>query len=198
MDDRRLEVAREAARLLYTGAVEEYLQAKEQATASLGVDASPSNFEVAEELDRLAEDAEGPERTRRLREMRETAQRIMEVLYRFQPRLIGSVWRGTVHRGSDIDLVAYADLKLVEEALKGFNIQQRKSVQFKGGIRAYQIQFVEADYTVEVIIRAPEDAGVPEHCDIYGDEKRGLGSTELERLLVTDPYRRFIPRKRTK
>jgi hypothetical protein len=96
-------------------------------------------------------------------------------------------------------LVAYAvDPKPVEEALKRFSVQQRKPVQFKGGVRAYQIQLVEADYTVEIIVRALEDAGVPERCDIYGDEKRGLRPSELERLLVTDPYRRFIPRKRTR
>ncbi len=40
-------VAKEAARLLYTGASEEYKHAKEQAARSLGLDAMPSNYEVA-------------------------------------------------------------------------------------------------------------------------------------------------------
>lgn len=192
----RSEAAREAARLLYTGACEEYIDAKAQAAASLGFDSSPSNFEVAEELDRIAEEAEGSERMSRLKAMRETALRVMKAAAGFAPRLIGSVWRGTAHKGSDIDLVVYsADPRLVEDALRGFAVQRRKPVQFKGGVRAHQIQFETDGFTLEVVVRAPGDAGVPERCDIYGDERRGLTLPELERLLQVDPYRRFIPRK---
>jgi len=95
----RRRVAKEAARLLYTGAAEEYKQAKEEAARSLGVDAMPSNYDVAIELDLLAEETEGEGRRRLLLGMREAALKMMRALAEFDPRLIGSVWRGTGPRG---------------------------------------------------------------------------------------------------
>ena len=108
MDPRR-EVAREAARLLYTGASEEYKHAKMQASRSLGIDTMPSNYEVAVELDLLAEELEGKERFQRLVEMREQAFFIMRDLSDYNPALKGSVWRGTVRKGSDIDIDVYSN-----------------------------------------------------------------------------------------
>ena len=79
METRR-EVAQEAARLIYRGTYKEYRDAKEAAARSLGARSVPSNHEVALELDRLAEEAEGPDRLRRLVEMRETALEVMRLL----------------------------------------------------------------------------------------------------------------------
>lgn len=194
----RTQVAREAARLLYTGAAEEYIQAKEQAAASLGVKATPSNYEVAIELDRLADELEGGIRQRRLAEMRGIALRIMKALNKFSPRLIGSVWRGTTRTGSDIDVVALANsAKEVEEALSGFTIKEKGGVTFKGGVNAYHVKLDVNGYETEVVVRRPDEYE-EERCDIYGDVKRGLTLPELERLLRSDPLRRFVPRRRSR
>ncbi len=194
----RTQVAREAARLLYTGVAEEYIQAKEQAAASLGVNTTPSNYEVAVELDRLADELEGDARQRRLTEMREIALRIMKTLDGFSPRLIGSVWRGTARTGSDIDVVALANsAKEVEEALSGFTIKEKGGVTFKGGVNAYHIKLDVDGYEAEVVVRRPDEYE-EERCDIYGDVKRGLTLPELERLLRSDPLRRFVPRRRSR
>jgi predicted nucleotidyltransferase len=128
----RTSVAAEAARLLYTGAAEEYIQAKEMAAEGLGSKAVPSNYEVAVELDRLADEAEGGDRQRRLVEMRRTALRVMRSLSGFSPRLIGSVWRGVARRGSDIDLIALART-LAVEAPPRLLYQGKGEVTFKGG-----------------------------------------------------------------
>jgi predicted nucleotidyltransferase len=194
----RTQVAREAARLLYTGAAEEYIQAKEQAAASLGVKATPSNYEVAVELDRLADELEGGIRQRRLAEMRGIALRIMKALNKFSPRLIGSVWRGTARTGSDIDVVALASSpEEVEETLSGFEIKEKGGVTFKGGVNAYHIKLAIDCYEAEVVVRRPDEYE-EERCDIYGDVKRGLTLPELERLLRSDPLRRFVPRRRSR
>jgi hypothetical protein len=194
----RIQVAREAARLLYTGAAEEYIQAKEQAATNLGVKANPSNYEVAVELDRLADELEGGIRQRRLAEMRGIALRMMKALDRFSPRLIGSVWRGTARLGSDIDIVTLASSPgEVEEALSGFEIKEKGGVTFKGGVNAYHIKLQIDDYGVEVVVRRPDEYE-EERCDIYGDVKRGLTLPELERLLLSDPLRRFVPRRRSR
>jgi hypothetical protein len=194
----RTQVAREAARLLYTGAAEEYIQAKEQAAASLGVKATPSNYEVAVELDRLADELEGGIRQRRLAEMRGIALRIMKALNKFSPRLIGSVWRGTARTGSDVDVVALASSpEEVEETLSGFEIKEKGGVTFKGGVNAYHIKLAIDCYEAEVVVRRPDEYE-EERCDIYGDVKRGLTLPELERLLRSDPLRRFVPRRRSR
>jgi len=91
-------VAREAALLLYTSQEKEYKQAKKRAAETLGVRVLPSNLEVAEELDRIAEEREGASRKELLLRMRREAREIMEILEEFNPRLVGSVWRGTARQ----------------------------------------------------------------------------------------------------
>jgi hypothetical protein len=55
----RKRVAREAATLLYSSQEKEYKQAKKRAAKMLSVRVLPSNLEVAEELDKIAEEKEG-------------------------------------------------------------------------------------------------------------------------------------------
>jgi predicted nucleotidyltransferase len=194
----RSSVAREAARLLYSGAAEEYIQAKEMAAASLGVVAVPSNFEVAVELDRLADELEGSEKQRHLIEMRRTGLDVMKKLAAFSPRLIGSVWRGTARKGSDVDIVALADSPTeVEKALTGYRIREKGEVTFKGGVHAYHFKLEAGAYEVEVVVRRPAEY-TEDRCDVYGDVKRGITLPELERLMGVDPLRRFVPRRRSR
>ena len=101
-------VAREAAVLLYTSQEKEYKQAKSRAAQTLGVRVLPSNFEVAKELDNIAEEREGRSRQDRLLRMRREALQVMELLKEFHPKLMGSVWRGTARKNSDIDIVTFS------------------------------------------------------------------------------------------
>ncbi len=107
--DLKSKVAREAATLLYFGAEKEYKQAKTHAAQNLGTHFLPSNLDIALELDKIAEENEGENRTQRLIEMRIEALQVMKILDAYCPLLIGSVWRGNIRRGSDIDIAAYAD-----------------------------------------------------------------------------------------
>ena len=102
-------VAREAATLLYLGAQKEYKQAKTKAAEIFGAHFLPSNLEVALELNKIAEENEGPKRKEHLIQMRKEALDVMRLLSVFYPVLIGSVWRGTIKQGSDIDIAVYTD-----------------------------------------------------------------------------------------
>lgn len=198
----RRRVAWEAARLLYLGLAEEFKQAKEMAAQALGEDAFPSNYEVAVELDQIANEVEGIERKELLIRLREEALRVMRILEGFNPRLIGSVWRGTARRGSDIDIVVYApEPDEVEERLleAGLALYREDLVTLKDGkpINSRHIKSrLESGSEVEVVIRPPEDSNIYERCDVYGDMKRGLGIRELEEILRRDPLRVFIPKRR--
>jgi len=198
----RRRVAREAAFLLYQGVVEEYKQAKEIAAKNLGVKSLPSNFEVALELDEIAEELEGDQRRKQLSEMRRTALELMEHLNDLHPRLIGSVWRGTVNRSSDIDIVIYTrDKGDVVERLRGLGeIQnEKKDLVVKSGtlnISEHLHLRTNTEYYAEIIVRSPEEIGKTEFCDIYGDQKTGLSTAQLRKVLEEDPLRRFVPLRR--
>ena len=101
-------VAQEAALLLYTSQENEYKQAKQRAAENLGCRVLPSNREVANELDRISEEWEGTQRKELILRMRQEAKQIMEAIVEFNPRLVGSVWRGTAHQNSDIDVLTFS------------------------------------------------------------------------------------------
>jgi predicted nucleotidyltransferase len=198
----REEVAREAARLLYNHTVKEYKDAKEMAAASLGSRALPSNYEVAVELDTIVEEHEGSERLSMLLEMREIALNVMKRLRDFDPVLIGSVWRGTPRRGSDVDIVVYSDdIDEVENRLGEYSVLKTEKKEFTvAGLprTSIHIELEAGDHTVELVVRPSRDKEhyVDERCETYGDPKRGIKLGELEKLIQSDPLRRFIPKRR--
>ena len=197
----RKRVAREAALLLYTSQEKEYKQAKRRAAKTLGVRVFPSNLEVAEELDKIADEMEGSSRRERLLQMRKEALQIMKALKRFHPRLVGSVWRGTTHRNSDIDIAAFSlypktILARLEKEKFGVKRAEWRAVT-KGG-RA-EISFhifitLPSGNEAEVVVRSPEKKGQLRRCEIYGDLITGLSCPQLQRVLEEHPSQRFLPK----
>ena len=193
-------VAREAAILLYTGQEKEYRQAKIRAAENLGVKILPSNREIAEELDSLAQELEGKIREKRLIEMRKTALQIMKALKVFNPRLIGSIWRGTANRKSDIDILIFHNIpKRIVTTLKkaGFSIHriEWQTTEKKGEKKSSFHIFLEySGYEVEVVVKSLEESKIAEKCEIYGDEIIGLSIGELEEVLRRNPLQRFLPK----
>jgi len=195
-------VAREAAWLLYSGVAEEYKDAKTTAAKSLGASVLPSNYDIALELDRLAEQIEGEEREKLLLRLREEALELMAHLAAFQPRLIGSVWRGTARRGSDIDIQAYS---LIMDDVLGrlserFRVTKSEwtSKTVEGETARFHHIFVllPAGDEAEVTVRSLEDIGERRRDAVYGDEIVGLSIEELEDVLRSNPLRRFVPERK--
>jgi predicted nucleotidyltransferase len=201
----RQDVAREAARILYDRSVKEYKDAKEIAASSLGSRALPSNYEVAIELDRLTDELEGSDRQTMLIEMRTIALELMKALRELDPVLIGSVWRGTVRKGSDIDIVVYStDPEAIKEKVsKVYEVlgEDYKTFTLEGLPRSsVHINFKSGKHEGEVVVRPPEDRDAyhGERCETYGDIKKGLKFNDLEKLMSADPLRRFIPKRRNR
>jgi len=193
-------VAREAAVLLYTQQEKEYKQAKLRAAETLGARALPSNSLVAEELNRIADEMEGSARKEKLIQMRRDALSVMVMLGEFHPRLVGSVWRGTAHRNSDIDIEAFnLDCSLVLERLGQKNYIIRKAewqtvTKGAGTERAFHVYFTSAvGNEVELVIRSPEKMNEIDKCEIYGDIIKGLNVHQLRRVLLTNPAKEFVP-----
>jgi len=196
----RKKVIREAAVLLYSGAEKEYKQAKLRAARTLGAHFLPSNLEVALELDTMAEENEGPSRLERLVRMRREALKIMRIVGAYNPLLVGSVWRGTIHRGSDIDIVVQHDepVMILEAMRKNkLKILQSKwvAVTKKGKKKeSFHILFESPiNEEVEIKITSPAEASRRIKCEIYGDDVTGLRIQQLEKLLDENPLKRFVP-----
>jgi predicted nucleotidyltransferase len=197
--DIRRSVAREAAALLYFGVEKEYRQAKLWAAKTLGVHFLPSNLEVAMELDRIAEENEGATRLERLVKMRKEALGLMKMLEKFSPVLVGSVWRGTIYRESDIDIIAYHNepheiLKLLKKKFKilecGWTAVTKRGKPKKS---FHIILELPSGEKAEITVRDVEELGVREICEIYGDTISGLNIQELEKVLSENPTKRFVP-----
>jgi len=196
----RRKIAREAANLLYLGVEKEYKQAKLRAAETLGVNVLPTNLEVAMELDRITEENEGATRQKRLVQMRREALELMKILEKYSPVLVGSVWRGTIHHKSDIDINVYHDqpeeiLALLERA--GIKILEKgwtsitKSGEWR---RVYRVLAkLPSNDEAEITIRNPAEYGAKEKCEIYGDIVSGLTVHDLETVLSKNPTQRFVP-----
>ncbi len=196
----RNKVAKEAAVLLYTQQEKEYKQAKQRAADTLGTRTLPSNREVAEEVDKIADEMEGPARKDRLVQMRKDALSVMVILGDFHPRLVGSVWRGTAHRNSDVDIEAFtSDYRAVLERLKqnGFAVQKAQWQNVTKGAeteRALHIFLVSASLDeIELVVRSPEKMHEGSQCEIYGDRIKGLNIHQLRRVLLANPAGKFVP-----
>ena len=199
-EEQKHRVAREAATLLYFGAEKEYKQAKQRAAETLGTHFLPSNLEVALELDKVAEENEGEKRKERLVEMRREALDVMRLLSGFCPVLIGSVWRGTIKRGSDIDIAVYTDdTEQVLTTLKAGGVKitrsEWKKVNKKGATsESYHIYAqTPTKHGLEIVARVAEEAGKKRRCETFGDELKGLNIKELQKVLETHPTQQFIP-----
>jgi len=198
--DKRRRVAKEAAFLLYSREEREYKQAKIKAAEILGVKVYPSNREVADELDRLADEIEGSSRNSLLVDMRREALKIMEVLEKFNPIVVGSVWRGTVNRNSDIDILVFTDYpQRVKDLLveAGYKIEyEEHSVTVKNGERESHFHLhltLSSGREVDLSIKPSEERHRKVICEIYGDEVKGLDLSSLRSILKSDPLRRFVP-----
>jgi predicted nucleotidyltransferase len=196
----RKRIAREAANLLYFGVEKEYKQAKLRAAKTLGVHFLPTNLEIAMEFDRIAEENEGSTRKKRLIQMRKKALELMKILQDYSPVLIGSVWRGTIHRESDIDINVYHDepssiLEVIEQ--NNFKIMRNEWIKVtKAGLKkaSFHVHLAfPAKEKAEIIVRNLEEATCEERCEIYGDIITGLRTKELEKILQESPARRFVP-----
>ncbi|HEY1191361.1 MAG TPA: tRNA adenylyltransferase [Gemmata sp.] len=197
MSDAKLRhaIAFEAARLMYERAESEYFTAKRKAAKRLcrgTVKPSdlPSNAEVRDQIQAFARVHEGEARTANLRDMRLHALRLMRVLCRFRPRLIGSVMTGHTRKGSDIDLHLFSDhLEPVTAALEEEGLQydvERKQVTKHGETRVFTHVHVFDTFNFELTVYAEDKAHYVFKSSITGKPIERASTRELEELIARE------------
>src|SRR4051794_22510983 len=136
----RQQIALLAARLMYDRSESEYYTAKRKAARQLGLDYRfhphdlPSNAEIREQIQALANLYEGDSRTKNLRAMRLAALRMMRLLSAFRPRLIGSTLTGHTRAGSDIDIHVFSDTispiaAVLDEQGYAYDVERKRVVK---------------------------------------------------------------------
>ncbi|SDR00662.1 hypothetical protein SAMN05428982_2849 [Pseudoxanthomonas sp. CF385] len=110
--ERRQRLAHEAARLMAEGGIRDFHQAKLKAASRLGIhdDASlPRNREIEDALRTYQRLFVGDAHAAGLLRRREAAQRAMEFLSAFSPRLVGPVLDGTADGNAPVQLHVHSD-----------------------------------------------------------------------------------------
>lgn len=188
----RRHIAWEAARLMYDRRESEYYRAKLKAARQIykgwvkPADL-PSNVEIRDEIQRLVRLHEGDERGSQLRDMRFEALRMMRLLFRFRPRLIGSVLTGHVRQGSDIDIHLFADsaegvLATLQDEGMVCDLQ-RKQVRKQGEERIYTHVHVRERYPIELTIYPRNKAHYVFKSSVTGKPIERASIHELEEFL---------------
>jgi HD domain len=188
----RRQIAWEAARLMYFRQESEYYRAKMKAARRIckgwvkPADL-PSNAEIRDEVQGLARLYEREQRDTNLLEMRLEALRLMRVLRKFKPRLIGSVMTGHVRQGSDIDLHVFTDsVHLVCGELDELGMLydvERKRVRKDGEERVFTHIHVKDRFPFEITVYAADKAHFVFKSSITGKAIERASIAELEQFL---------------
>lgn len=192
----RRRIAFLAAQLMYQRTESEYFTAKRKAAKQLGLEYRfrpgdlPSNAEIRDQIQAMARMHEGPKRLTTLREMRLEALRLMRLLARFRPRLIGSVWTGHVRRGSDIDLHVFSDsLSLITDVLDEhglpYDVQHKRIVKF-GEERVFTHVHVDDRHPFELTVYPEDKVHFVFKSSITGKAIERASIAELEAFLKAE------------
>jgi hypothetical protein len=193
----RQQIALLAARLMYERLESEYFTAKRKAARQLGLSDRntkpsdlPSNAEVREQVQALANLYEGDQRTKNLRAMRLDALRLMRRLAAFRPRLIGSVLTGHTRNGSDIDIHLFSDhLSAVTTVLDEENLHytvEKKRVLKHNEERVFTHLHVAGKFDFELTLYDADKVNYPFKSSITGKLIERASIAELEALLKTE------------
>jgi len=147
----------------------------------------PSNGEIRDQVQSMARLYEGEQRHNNLRQMRLEALRLMRLLERYRPRLIGSVLTGHVRRGSDIDLHLFADglegiTAILENETMVFDVE-RKRVTKDGVERVFTHIHIQDHFPLELTVYGTDRASHVSKCSITGKPMDRASIAELELLL---------------
>ncbi|HYE21140.1 MAG TPA: HD domain-containing protein [Tepidisphaeraceae bacterium] len=189
----RRQIALIAARMMYDRSESEYFTAKRKAAKQLGVEYRfrpkdlPSNAEIRDQIQAMANLYEGEQRTKNLRDMRLAALRLMRLLAAFRPRLIGSVFTGHTRQGSDIDLHIFSDhvspvTAILDDAGYQCEVEQKR-VRKQGEERVFTHVHLADRFAYELTMYAADQAHYVFKSSITGKAIERASIAELEQFL---------------
>ena len=127
---------------------------------------------------------------------------MLRLLKAYNPRLIGSVWRGTARKGSDIDIEVYShDPQLVIDVINKYYEEATIKYHFKtdtGITHRFLHIYIQLplQHEVEIVVKSLERINEKRICETYGDIIVGLTPNQLAQILEEHPNQKFVPQKR--
>jgi len=178
----RERIAHLAARLMAVDGIDDYALAKRKAARQAGASETrnlPNNDEVEHALRAYQQLYQADEQPARLRHLRTSARKMMELLARFNPYLVGTVLSGRAGKYSEIELLLFTDsMKEVELFLLNRGIVYRcgeRRMQIGDEPRSvanFSISTEDADFDIAVL----------EPHDLRSQIRLAAGGRPLERV----------------
>ncbi|HEY8750242.1 MAG TPA: HD domain-containing protein [Tepidisphaeraceae bacterium] len=189
----RRQIALLAARLMYAREESEYFTAKRKAARQLGVESRfrpkdlPSNREIRDQIQALANLYEGDKRLENLCQMRIAALHMMRLLCVFRPKLIGSTLTGHVRKGSDIDIHVFTDhpsavTTVLEEERLTFTVERKRIIKHNEE-RTFTHIHVADTFSFELTLYAMDKVNYGFKSSITGTTIEKATIAELEELI---------------
>ena len=198
MADKKLrrEIALRAAQMMYARDESEYFTAKRKAARQLGLDfryrpqGLPSNREIRDQVQVLADMYEGDQRLADLKAMRIEALRLMRKLAAYRPHLIGSVVTGHVREGSDIDIHLFSDgisgiTSVLDDNGLAHEVEYKRVIKHNEE-RVFTHIHVDERYMHELTVYAAAQVNYPFKSSITGKRIVRASIDELEALLRSE------------
>jgi hypothetical protein len=192
IDQVRVALAQEAARIMAEHGIEDYLVAKRKAAERLGVvDAAvlPKNTEIEQALVEYQRLFDADEHPRTLERQRRAALATMTLLSDFEPRLVGPVLSGTATPHNDISLHLFADrpesvaIKLIEHGIPHDVIERRLRMDAERIVAYPGVRFHAGEHAVEAMV-FPRDGIRQSPCSpVDGRPMKRANRNELEALV---------------
>lgn len=178
---------------MYDREESEYFTAKRKAAKLFGLDHRynpkdlPSNREIREHIQLLADLYEGDQRIKDLHDMRIDALRMMRQLRSFRPHLIGSVLTGHIRKGSDIDVHVFSDsvsaiTDMLDCAGQRYDIEQKRVIKHNEE-RFFTHIHVHDRHTIELTVYTADKVNYPFKSSITGKTIERANIDQLESLL---------------
>jgi hypothetical protein len=195
-DHLRSAVAQEAARLMAEHGIQDYLVAKRKAAERYGVvDGSflPKNVEIEAALAAHQRLFSGDRHTSSLQQQRRIALQAMQLLAKFEPRLVGAVLNGTATEFADIQLHVFSDtpetvyLHLMERRYDYEVFERKLRMNPERQISVPSVRFGMGPEIVEAFVFPTDGIRQAPISPVDGKPMRRAGVGELEQLSAQDP-----------
>jgi hypothetical protein len=191
----RKALAQEAARIMSEQGIDDYGLAKRKAAERLGasdIAVLPKNIEIEEALAAHQRLFEAHTHTSELSGLRRIALQAMQLLKRFDPRLVGPVLSGTASAHSDVNLHLFAEgaepvaLHLMEQGIP-HRIAERRLRYEPNRLVAYPvIRFVAGDQPIDAVVFPVDGIRQSPASPVDGRPMRRADAAEVESLLRED------------
>ncbi len=191
-DDLRRALAQEAARVMATGGIEDFLLAKRKAAERLGVDDAavlPKNTEIEAALREYQRLFGGSAHDQTLKELRRTALSAMQMLREFQPRLVGPVLSGTATGNSEINLHVFAEpaesvaMKLLDVGVPHELHERRVRMDSERTLNYPSLRFHAEEWLVDATVFPVDGIRQAPYSPVDGKPMRRADAREVSELI---------------